>query len=268
MSQWEARISQSMLSRLRHDSKCIKIGGGCLDLPHLESGIFWYHLWDNFFWFLCKYTVVRHVDIKNRKCQLKEAWNTSTYNTAGGKSASIRHRHYNEGRVRTIQAPPLLDNFESVDCTLLFCSGGTWESRCTRASYTATYNDDDGTKAPPPFRPIEIWIKRLMTECRQRSTSFCADMSQNPRGSHQDKTNISTPELIQHMLVVEDEVLRPNPDQKNKLWRRVLVGVLRLGSYSCHYLGPFTFGWRRLTSEHFSRNKPQHHAIKVNGWGR
>ena len=73
---------------------------------------------------------------------------------------------------------------------------------------------------------MEIWIKgKLTTACRQRSTRFCADMPQNLGGAHQDETDISTPKLIQHTLVVEDGVSRFNLGQKNKLWRRVLVGV-------------------------------------------
>ena len=55
-------------------------------------------------------------------------------------------------------------------------------------------------------------------------------MSQNYRGARQDKADISTPELIPHMLphmlVVEDGLSRPSTSQRNKLWRRVLTAVL------------------------------------------
>ena len=51
-------------------------------------------------------------------------------------------------------------------------------------------------------------------------------MSQNHREPHQDKTDISAPELIQHMLVVEDGLSRPDTSQRSRLWRRVLVVVL------------------------------------------
>lgn len=51
-------------------------------------------------------------------------------------------------------------------------------------------------------------------------------MSQNNRRVHQDETDISTPELIQHMLVVEDGLSRPNTNQKKKLLRGLLLVVL------------------------------------------
>ena len=51
-------------------------------------------------------------------------------------------------------------------------------------------------------------------------------MLQNSRGAHQDETDISTPELVQNMLEVEDGFSRSNPSQKKKLWRRVLVGIV------------------------------------------
>ena len=51
-------------------------------------------------------------------------------------------------------------------------------------------------------------------------------MSQKHREPHQDKTDISAPELIQHMLVLEDGLSRPDTNQSGRLWRRVLVAVL------------------------------------------
>ena len=51
-------------------------------------------------------------------------------------------------------------------------------------------------------------------------------MSQNHREPHQDETDISAPELIQHMLVVGDGLSRPDTSQRSRLWRRVLVAVL------------------------------------------
>ena len=51
-------------------------------------------------------------------------------------------------------------------------------------------------------------------------------MSQNHREPNQDETDISAPELIQHMLVVEDGLSRPDTSQRSRLWRRVLVVVL------------------------------------------
>ena len=51
-------------------------------------------------------------------------------------------------------------------------------------------------------------------------------MSQNHREPHQDETDISAPELIQHMLVLEVGLLRPDTSQRSRLWRRVLVAVL------------------------------------------
>ena len=51
-------------------------------------------------------------------------------------------------------------------------------------------------------------------------------MSQNNRGVHQDETDISTPELVQHTLVVEDGLSRPNVSRKNKLLRGLLLVVL------------------------------------------
>ena len=51
-------------------------------------------------------------------------------------------------------------------------------------------------------------------------------MSQNHREPHQDETEISAPELIQHILVVEDGLSRPDTSQRSRLWRRVLVVVL------------------------------------------
>ena len=51
-------------------------------------------------------------------------------------------------------------------------------------------------------------------------------MLQNHRAPHQDETDISASELIQHMLVVEDRLSRPDTSQRSKLWRRVLVAVL------------------------------------------
>ena len=51
-------------------------------------------------------------------------------------------------------------------------------------------------------------------------------MSQNHREPHQEKTDISAPELIQHMLVLEDGLSRPDTSQRSRLWRRVLVAVL------------------------------------------
>ena len=51
-------------------------------------------------------------------------------------------------------------------------------------------------------------------------------MSQNHREPHQDETDISAPELIQHMLVLEDGLSRPDTSQRSRLWRRVLVAVL------------------------------------------
>ena len=51
-------------------------------------------------------------------------------------------------------------------------------------------------------------------------------MTQNHREPHQDKTDISAPELIQHMLVLEDGLSKPDISQRSRLWRRVLVVVL------------------------------------------
>ena len=51
-------------------------------------------------------------------------------------------------------------------------------------------------------------------------------MTQNHREPHQDKTDISAPELIQHMLVLEDGLSRQDTSQRSRLWRRVLVAVL------------------------------------------
>ena len=51
-------------------------------------------------------------------------------------------------------------------------------------------------------------------------------MSQNHREPHQDETDISVPELIQYMLVLEDGLSRPDTSQRSRLWRRVLVPVL------------------------------------------
>ena len=51
-------------------------------------------------------------------------------------------------------------------------------------------------------------------------------MSQNHREPHQDELDISAPELIQHMLVLEDGLSRPDTSQRSRLWRRVLVAVL------------------------------------------
>ena len=60
----------------------------------------------------------------------------------------------------------------------------------------------------------------------QISTRPCAAMSQNHREPHQDETDISATELIQHMLVLKDGFLRPDTSQRSRLWRRVLVAVL------------------------------------------
>ena len=57
-------------------------------------------------------------------------------------------------------------------------------------------------------------------------TRLCAVISQYNRGEHQDETDISTPELVQHMLVVEDGLSRPNISRKNKLLRGLLLVVL------------------------------------------
>ena len=51
-------------------------------------------------------------------------------------------------------------------------------------------------------------------------------MTRNHREPHQDETDISAPELIQHMLVLEDGLSRPDTSQRSRLWRRVLVVVL------------------------------------------
>ena len=51
-------------------------------------------------------------------------------------------------------------------------------------------------------------------------------MKHNHREPHQDETDISAPELIQHMLVLEDGLSRPDTSQRSRLWRRVLVAVL------------------------------------------
>ena len=51
-------------------------------------------------------------------------------------------------------------------------------------------------------------------------------MSKNRREPHQDETDILAPELIQHMLVVEDGLSRLDTSQRSRLWRRVLVAVL------------------------------------------
>ena len=52
-------------------------------------------------------------------------------------------------------------------------------------------------------------------------------MSQNNRGVHQDETDISTPEFVQHiMLVVEAGLSRPNISRKNKLLRGLFLVVL------------------------------------------
>ena len=51
-------------------------------------------------------------------------------------------------------------------------------------------------------------------------------MSQNHREPHQDETDIPAPELIQHMLVLEVGLLRPDTSQRSRLSRRVLVAVL------------------------------------------
>ena len=51
-------------------------------------------------------------------------------------------------------------------------------------------------------------------------------MTQNHREPHQDETDISAPELIQHLLVLEDGLSRPDTSQRSRLWRRVLVAVL------------------------------------------
>ena len=51
-------------------------------------------------------------------------------------------------------------------------------------------------------------------------------MTQNHRERNQDETDISAPELIQHMLVLEDGLSRPDTSQRSRLWRRVLVAVL------------------------------------------
>ena len=52
-------------------------------------------------------------------------------------------------------------------------------------------------------------------------------MSQNNRGVHHDETDISTPEFVQHiMLVVEAGLSRPNVSRKNKLLRGLLFVVL------------------------------------------
>ena len=58
------------------------------------------------------------------------------------------------------------------------------------------------------------------------STRPCAALSQNHRAPHQDETDISAPELIQHMLVVEDGLSRPDTSKRSRLWRRVLVAIL------------------------------------------
>ena len=65
-----------------------------------------------------------------------------------------------------------------------------------------------------------------MSTGSQRSTRPCAAMSQNHREPHQDETDIPAPELIQHMLVLEDGLSRPDASQRSRLWRRVLVAVL------------------------------------------
>ena len=70
-------------------------------------------------------------------------------------------------------------------------------------------------------------------------------MSQNQRGPYQNETDISTPELIQHMLVVEDGLSRPDISQRSKLWRRVFVAV--------HCLGPSTCGEERTPSRYCFR---------------
>ena len=51
-------------------------------------------------------------------------------------------------------------------------------------------------------------------------------MMQNHRERNQDETDISAPEFIQHMLVLEDGLSRPDTSQRGRLWRRVLVAVL------------------------------------------
>ena len=66
-----------------------------------------------------------------------------------------------------------------------------------------------------------------MSTGSQRLIRPCAAMSQNHREPHQDETDISAPELIQHMLVVEDGLSRPDTSQRSRLWRRMQVAVLR-----------------------------------------
>ena len=51
-------------------------------------------------------------------------------------------------------------------------------------------------------------------------------MTQNHRERDQDETDVSAPELIQHMLVLEEGLSRPDTSQRNRLWRRVLVAIL------------------------------------------
>ena len=51
-------------------------------------------------------------------------------------------------------------------------------------------------------------------------------MTQSHRERNQDETDISAPELIQHMLVLEDGLSRPDTSQRSRLWRRVLVAIL------------------------------------------
>ena len=51
-------------------------------------------------------------------------------------------------------------------------------------------------------------------------------MTQNHRERDQDETDVSAPELIQHMLVLEEGLSTPDTSQRNRLWRRVLVAIL------------------------------------------
>ena len=123
-------------------------------------------------------------------------------------------------------------------------------------------------QAPPLYRLINTQIKgEWMLTGSQRSTRSCAAMSQKHREPHQDKTDISAPELIQHMLVLEDGLSRPDTNQSGRLWRRVLVAVL-CGALVVTILSDLTSGKGRPPSRNYLGWKQQHYSVGLNGRGR
>ena len=84
------------------------------------------------------------------------------------------------------------------------------------------------TQAPPLYRLSITQIKGewVSTGSQRSDQTLCCYDAELQRTDDEDETDISAPELIQHMLVLEDGLSRPDTSQRSRLWRRLLVAVL------------------------------------------